>query len=74
MKTLLVEACEGREVPIHQNDNPTGGALVVKPGDAPVELADTLGVRRRIRAGDLRVVQSDLAKRVDASMSPEATK
>lgn len=57
-KTLKVTACEGRTVPIHANDNPTGGALLITSADGVVELADSPGVRRRIRAGDLAVYEA----------------
>lgn len=44
---------EPRTCPIHRNDNPNGGAMVLRPGDAPLEVVNSTDIRRRIRAGDL---------------------
>lgn len=57
-ETLLVEACEGRHVPIHQNDVVGGNALILRPGDGAIEVVNSTGIRRRIRAEDLRIVKS----------------
>lgn len=69
-KTLLVEACEGRHVPLHPNDVPgVSGHTKLLPGDEPLVVLDSPAIRRRIRAGDLRVVT--LAERVDAKLKPD---
>lgn len=63
---ILVEACEGRVVPLHRSDAPNGADnFQLKPEDGAVEVPNTSGIRRRVRAGDLRVVPP-MAERVDA--------
>ncbi len=55
-ETLLVEACEGRHVPLHPKDAPNGStSFKLKPGDAPVEVPNSTTIRRAIRSGDLKI-------------------
>lgn len=46
---------ESRICPIHPNDNPNGGAMMLTPADGPLEVMDTPNIRRRIRSGDLEL-------------------
>lgn len=71
---LLVEACEDRAVPLHATDY-GDGTFILRAGDPAIEVPNSTGIRRRIRAGDLRIVPP-LAERVDAKLAtgkfPEA--
>lgn len=61
--TLLVEvATDGRIVTFNSEDQPadTLPGLRFAFGDEPIEVPNTVGNRRRIRSGDLRVVDRKL--------------
>lgn len=65
---IMVEACEGRVVPLHRSDAPTGGHELIAHGDEPIEVPNSVGIRRRIRSGDLRIVE----RKAPASNTTEA--
>ena len=58
-----------RLCPIHRDDNPNGGALMIRVGDAPVEVFDSTTIRRRIRSGDLREAKAAPATKPLSSSS-----
>lgn len=68
MNKIIVRAAPGREVPIHSSDRIVagGGHSILRPDDGAVEVADSPGIRRRLRAGDLVRVE---AKAVDGKGS-----
>lgn len=62
MSKILVQAQEGRTVPIHSSDHTESGLVhVLKPGET-LEVENSPGIRRRIRAGDLAVVRPTKAE------------
>jgi hypothetical protein len=72
--TILVEACEGRHCPLHPDDVPSRLAhSVLKPEDGSLEVHDSTAIRRRIRAGDLKVskVAQPLLVDVKSPSSPK---
>lgn len=68
-QTLTVTAADGRMVPIHPSDAHAPGnlALVLKPGEV-IEVANSPGIRRRIRAGDLIEVKAPTGSTPQADM------
>lgn len=57
MSKIRVRAPEGRTCPIHPDDHAESGTVhVLKPGEE-LEVEHTAGIRRRIRSGDLEIVQ-----------------
>lgn len=62
--TIRVRALPGKEVPFHAGTAtaPGGGLLVLRSSDRPITVKNTMFVRRRIKAGDLEIVNESPAK------------
>lgn len=62
--TIKVKVGEGREVPLHPSDyaGPGGGVTTLTASDGAVEVTDSPGIRRRLRAGDLVIVADEAKK------------
>lgn len=66
---------EARVCPIHRNDNPNGGEMMLRVGDDPLEVFNSTTIRRRIRSGDLREATKediDAAKKRHADEAAKA--
>lgn len=48
-----------RVCPIHRNDNPHGGDVMLAVGDDALEVFNSTSIRRRIRSGDLREAKKE---------------
>lgn len=72
-KTLRVTAADGRLVPLHPGDMtaPGGRLRMVEPGEV-VEVPNSPGIRRRIRAGDLVVVKESASRAATTAPLPKA--
>lgn len=56
---ILVEAQPGRVVQLHRTDAPAGASdFKLRPEDGPLEVPNSINIRRRIRAGDLKIVSA----------------
>ena len=51
-----------RVVPISGRDNPNGGFTFLRDGDPPMEVFESVEIRREIASGDLKVVDAPAAK------------
>lgn len=66
-KKITVAAQPGRTFPLHAQDNPTGGFMLIAPG-SQCEVYESIEIRRGVRDGDLVVVDKSAPK----SKAPEA--